>query len=100
MESGPADAAKREAAKQLVILVFGLITLILYMSLMKPDFRKTLRMRAARTTRSLAEASAQRLGHSSMGAELATGREEYTLAYLASLIRDWAADQYEKGRGA
>lgn len=96
----PAQAAKSEAAKQAVILVFGIATLLIAMALMHPDSLRTLRMRtAAKSGRVLARLSRE-AGRVSMRTELRTGRQEYTIPYHLSMLRDRMASAYRRSSGA
>jgi hypothetical protein len=95
----PAQAAKSEAAKQAVILVFAVLTMLAIMALHDPDFLRTWRMRAAEGSRRLLSWLAQRAGHTSMGIELAAGTEQYHLPYLLSTMRDKAQAAYDKAKG-
>ena len=98
-EPGPAQAAKAEAAKQAVILVFAVLTMLALMALHDPDFLRTWRMRAAAGSRRLLTCLAQKAGHTSMGIELQTGSKQYGLPLLLSRLRDGATRMYERERG-
>ena len=92
----PIAVAKAEAAKQAVILVFAVITMAVFMAATKPDFLRTWRMRLAEASRRLLDFMARHAGHNSMGIELATGTEAYSLPYLLSQLRDRAAQTYHE----
>ena len=98
-EPSPGQAAKAEAAKQAVILLFAVVTMLVVMSLHDPDFLRTWRMRLAEGSRRLLSWLAHRAGHTSMGIELTAGREQYDLPYLLSRMRDRAAELYDRERG-
>jgi len=98
-EPSPAQVAKAEAAKQAVILVFAVLTVLAIMALHNPDFLRTWRMRAAAESRRLLTSLAQRAGHTSMGIELAAGTQQYHLPYLLSTMRDKAQAAYDRERG-
>ena len=98
-EPSPAQIAKAEAAKQAVILVFAVATILLVMAVHDPDFLRTARMRLAEGSRRLLTSLAQRAGHTSMGIELAAGTEQYHLPFLLSTMRDKAQAAYDRDRG-
>jgi hypothetical protein len=99
VEPTPGQAAKAEAAKQAVILVFAVATMLVIMGLHDPDAVRTWRMRAAEVSRRLLTWLARRAGHTSMGIELQTGSKQYTLPLLLSQMRDRAAELYDRERG-
>ena len=99
MSETPAQAAKAEAAKQAVILVFAGLTILLVMAVHNPDSLRTCRMRVAAESRRLLTSLAQRAGHTSMGIELAAGTQQYHLPYLLSTMRDKAQAAYDRERG-
>lgn len=92
----PAEAAKSEAAKQAVILLFMMAGMIAVMAVQDPDFLRTLRMRLAAASSRLLDVLAHHTGHSSMGVELATGKQSYNLPYRLSLLRDKCRRFYYK----
>jgi hypothetical protein len=94
----PAQIARAEAAKQAVILAFAVITLLVIMALHEPDFLRTQRMRAAAASRRLLTSLARRAGHTSMGIELQTGSEQYSLPLFLSRLRDKASELYDRDR--
>ena len=98
MELNPGQAARAEAARQVVILVFAVITLLAVLALSKPDLARTLRMRAAAGSRRHLTWLARRAGHSSMRTELETGRQQYQIPMILSLMRDKAAAFYDRER--
>lgn len=98
MSGTPAQAAKAEAAKQAVILVFAVLTMLVVMALTRPDALRTLRMRLAEGSRRLLTSLACRAGHISMGIELAMGSEQYHLPFLLSSLRDKAQAAYDRAR--
>lgn len=98
MEPSPGQAAKAEAAKQAVILVFAVVTMLVVMAASNPAAVKTWRMRLAAGSGRLLTWMAQRAGHTSMGIELAAGTEQYDLPYLLSTMRDRAQAAYDKAR--
>ena len=97
-EPSPGAVAKTEAAKQAVILVFAVLTILLVMAVHNPDSLRTCRMRVAEGSRRLLTSLAQRAGHTSMGIELAAGTQQYHLPYLLSTMRDKAQAAYDKAR--
>jgi hypothetical protein len=96
----PMLAAKSEAAKQAVILLFAIITMVVVMAATKPDFLRTLRMRLAAASGRLLAFSSRRAGHISMGIELETGHRRYRIPYQLSLLRDKMQDRYERECGS
>ena len=98
MEPSPAQAAKTEAAKQAVVLVFAVVTMIVVVSVTNPGAVRTWRMRLAEGSRRLLTSLARRAGHTSMGIELGTGTEQYYLPYLLSTLRDKAQAEYDRAR--
>ena len=98
-EPSPAQIAKAEAAKQAVILVFAVLTILLVMAVHNPDSLRTCRMRVAEGSRRLLTSLALRAGHTSMGIELAAGTKQYHLPYLLSTMRDKAQAAYDRDRG-
>ena len=100
MEPSPGQAAKAEAAKQAVILVFAVATMVGVMAVTNPDAVRTWRMRLAEGSRRLLTWLARRAGHTSMGIELGTGTEQYHLPYLLSTMRDRAQQAYDRAREA
>lgn len=97
-EPGPGQAAKAEAARQLVILLFAVLTLLAMMALHNPDALRMARMRLAEGSRRLLTWLARRAGHTSMAIELGTGTQQYHLPYLLSQMRDKAQAAYDKAR--
>ena len=97
-ELGPGQVAKTEAAKQAVILVFAVVTMLAVMAVTNPDAVRTWRMRLAEGSRRLLTWLAQRAGHTSMGIELSAGTEQYHLPYLLSNLRDKAQQAYDRAR--
>ena len=98
MEPSPAQVAKTEAAKQAVILLFAVATMVAVMAVTHPDVVKTWRMRLAEGSRRLLTLLARRAGHTSMGIELAAGTEQYHLPLLLSRMRDKAQAAYDQAR--
>jgi hypothetical protein len=95
----PSQVAKAEAAKQAVILVFVVITLLVMMALSKPDSLKVARMRvAAASSRALSSLS-RRAGLTSMGIELTSGTEWYQIPLWLSMMRDKAQSAYDREAG-
>jgi hypothetical protein len=94
----PAEAAKTEAARQAVILIFGVVTLLIMMTLMRPDSVRSLRMRTAAASSRLLSRAALLLGHACMGTELATGRREYQVPLAISVLRDRMDRAYQQAR--
>ena len=97
-EPSPGQAAKTEAAKQAVVLVFAVLTMVAVMAITSPDTVRTWRMRLAAESRRLLTCLARRAGHTSMGIELAAGTEQYHLPLLLSNLRDKAQQAYDKAR--
>jgi hypothetical protein len=96
METTPAQAAKSEAAKQLVILLFAILTMISVMAITQPDFLRTLRMRVAAVSSRLLSSAARRAGLTSMEIELRTGLQKYELPFHLSRLRDTATRIYNE----
>ena len=94
MDSTPADVAKSEAARQLVTLAFVIITMLVVTAATDPDFLRTLRMRLALLSSRLLAFLARKAGHASMGIELQTGRQKYSLPFALSRLRDKANHVY------
>ena len=94
----PAAIAKAEAAKQAVILVFAVATMVAVMALTNRDAVRTWRMRLAEASSRHLTWLAQRAGHTSLGIELAAGTEQYHLPYLLSTMRDKAQAAYDRAR--
>lgn len=97
-QSEAMQEAKKEAAKQLVALVFMVIALLVMAAITDRDFLRTLRMRAAEVSRRLLTSASRLAGHTSMGIELKTGRQEYSLPYALSKMRDRAKKAYDKAK--
>ena len=97
-EPSPGAAAKTEAAKQAVVLVFAVLTMVAVMAITSPDTVRTWRMRLAEGSRKLLTWLARRAGHTSMGSELAAGTQQYHLPFLLSTMRDRAQAAYDKAR--
>ena len=95
----PSQVAKAEAAKQAVVLVFAVLTLLLFMWLSRPDSLRTARMRVAAASNRVLSSMSRRAGLTSMGIELAAGTEQYHLPYLLSTMRDKAQAAYDRERG-
>ena len=96
--STPSEAAKAEAAKQAVMLLFMIIGVLAVMALQQPDFLRTWRMRLAAGSRRLLSFLARRAGHTFMGIELTTGTQQYSLPLMLSNLRDKMSDAYDKAR--
>lgn len=92
----PIEAAKSEAAKQAVILLFAVVTMVSVMVITQPDSFRTLKMRLAAGSSRLLSFLSRRAGHTSMGIELATGQQQYTLPYALSRLRDMTILMYNK----
>ena len=92
----PVEAAKSEAAKQAVIMLFAILTMAFVMAITQPDFLRTLRMRVAAASSRLLSSAARRAGHTSMGIELTTGRQTYELPFHLSRLRDMASRKYKE----
>ena len=95
----PSQVAKAEAAKQAVILVFVVITLLVMMALSKPDSLRTARLRVAAASSRLLSSLSRRAGRTSMGIELTSGTEWYQIPLLLSRARDTATRMYEREAG-
>ena len=96
MDTTPAEAAKSEAAKQAVIMLFAILTMAFVMAITQPDFLRTLRMRVAAASSRLLSWAARRAGHTSMGIELQTGTQQYSVPYSLSRFRDMASRKYKE----
>ena len=81
-----------------VALVLGQLAAVGWMMLPHHK-RRLILMQLAEVSRKLLGSMARRSGHMSMGTELKTGREEYTLTSAISLSRDQMAAVYERLRG-
>lgn len=92
----PAEAAKSEAAKQAVILVFMVATVLVVMAIHSPDSLRTLRMRSAAASSKLLAGAARGAGRVCMKIELSAGWEDYQIPYLLSLARDSARLMYKR----
>ena len=92
----PSQVAKAEAAKQAVILVFVVITLLVMMALSKPDSLKVARLRVAAASSRALPSLSRRAGHTSMGIELTSGTEWYQVPLWLSRARDMATRMYER----
>jgi hypothetical protein len=67
---------------------------------MIPEHRRLeWRMRCLLKAQDLTGMCARRTGVLSMRAELATGRQEYTLAYSLALVREHFTAMYDRARG-
>ena len=96
--SEAAEEAKREFAKQAVALIFMVIALAIMAAVHDPDFIRTQRMKMANSSRRLLDTLARRFARISMGTELRTGQQEYSIPYRLSLMRDRAAEMYDKAK--
>jgi hypothetical protein len=95
----PSQVAKAEAAKQAVILVFAVLTVLVIMALSKPDSLKNARLRvAAASSRALSSLS-RSAGRTSMGIELTSGTEWYQIPLWLSMMRDRAQCAYDREAG-
>jgi hypothetical protein len=95
-DQSPSSVAKAEAAKQAVILIFAVLTMLFIMATTNPDFLKTWRMRAAAGSSRLLSFLSRKAGHTSMGIELTTGTQQYSLPYALSRLRDTATRIYNE----
>ena len=98
MDETPATVAKKEFAKQAVALVFMVAALVIMTAVHDPDFIKMQQMKAAEFSRRTLGWLARQSGHSSMGTELRTGKQQYEVPYVLSRMRDKMADYYERAR--
>lgn len=96
--SEAAEEAKKTAAQELVKLAFMVVAVVVLMVIQKPDSWRTLQMKIADYARNHLSAAARKTGDMSMGAELRTGHQEYTIPYLLSKVRDKASQWYDKAR--
>ena len=99
-EPTPAQAARSEAARQLVILAFAMVTLAIMLIVMRPDALKTLRMRSLAISGKVLGFASRQAGQVFMTVELMTGTQEYTIPYQLSLLRDQASLMYRKSTDA
>lgn len=74
------------------------LTLWCLWSMVPEHRRQLLKMSIAARAERVTGAAARRAGAASMGAELATGQQNYSLAYALSLARDDLAKVYERVR--
>ena len=98
MSTEATEAAKTEFAKQAVALAFMVIALIIMAAATNQDLVKMWRMQVAAASRQLLSSAARRAGHFSMGTELRTGQQKYSLPYQLSLMRDKAKAAYDKAK--
>lgn len=92
-------ARRLELAAKTLGLVYGLASLAWLVWIMIPEHqRKLMAMRGTEAIRRGAERTACRTGHQAMGQELASGIENYALPYACSLVREKAAEVYERIR--
>ena len=92
----PSQVARAEAAKQAVILVFAVLTLLAMLWLSKPDSLKVARLRVVAASSRLLSSLSRRAGHTSMGIELTSGTEWYQVPLWLSRARDMATRMYER----
>ena len=92
----PMETAKSEAAKQAVIFVFAVLTMLVIMATTNPDFLRTLRMRVAVVSSRMLSWMSRKVGHTSMGIELQTGAQRYEISYKLSQLRDMASRKYKE----
>ena len=92
----PSQVAKAEAAKQAVILVFAVLTVLMMLWLSKPDSLKAARLRVAAASSRVLSSLSRRAGHTSMGIELTSGTEWYQVPLWLSRARDMATRMYER----
>ena len=92
----PSQVAKQEAAKQAVILVFAVVTVLMMLWLSKPDALRSARLRVAAASSRVLSSLSRRAGHTSMGIELTSGTEWYQIPLWLSRMRDKAARMYER----
>lgn len=96
------DAQERAAARIKLIealLALGISAWMLWT--MVPEHRRQLlKMGLAQKAERITGSAARRAGAASMGAELATGQQNYTLPYGLSLVRDKLTAAYHRLRGA
>ena len=92
----PSQVAKAEAAKQAVILLFAVATVLVMLWLSKPDALRTARLRAAAASSRVLSSLSRRAGHTSMGIELTSGTEWYQVPLWLSRARDTATRMYER----
>lgn len=97
--STPSEVVKAEVAKQAVILLFAIATMVFVMAITQPDFLRTLRMRVAAVSNQLLSLLARKAGRTSMGIELQTGRQRYRIPYRLSQMRDDMRARYEREAG-
>ena len=92
----PSQVARAEAAKQTVILVFAVLTLLVMLWLSKPDSLKVARLRAAAASSRVLSSLSRRAGHTSMGIELTSGTKWYQIPLWLSRARDTVTRMYER----
>ena len=92
----PSQVAKQEAAKQAVILVFAVVTVLMMLWLSKPDALRSARLRVAAASSRVLSSLSRRAGHTSMGIELTSGTEWYQIPLRLSRLRDGATRMYER----
>jgi hypothetical protein len=98
MEETPKQAAQREFAKQAVALAFMILGLLIITAMTDKDFFQRLRMRAAAASSRVLSSLSRKAGHTSMGIELSTGRQNYGIPYWLSQMRDKAKAAYDKAK--
>ena len=98
--SDSSEAARLEVQEARVKLVMVLVQLaVLAWFLIPPHSRRLFLMRLVEASGRLLSRAAQGSGRASMGTELRTGQEEYTVPLLISLARDQVTELYERIRG-
>lgn len=92
----PAQVAKSEAAKQVVILAAAVLTMCAVTVMTQPDSLRTLRMRSAAASSQLLASASRAAGRLFMRIELLTGAQHYQVPYRLSLLRDTARQMYKR----
>lgn len=88
------------ARLKLLEVLMGLALTFWCLWTMIPEHRRQLmKMRLIAQAERVAQNAARRAGALSMGAELATGQQNYSMAYGLSLLREQLAIMYDQARG-
>jgi hypothetical protein len=100
-ETEPQETSDR--ARTVMILLSALaelayMAIVVWMQLLPEHRKQEIRMRAAATARDLLGRFAHRAGAAGIRAEAETGRQNYALPLVLSVLRDRAGDVYERAR--
>jgi hypothetical protein len=88
------------ARLKLIEVLMGLALTFWCLWTMVPEHRRQLlKMSMAARAERVTRAAARRAGAASMGAELVTGQQNYSLPYALSLLREHLVTVYDQARG-